>query len=76
MSESDPDVATIIDDLTSRFLGQHGVVAVSDAVEGGRTVVFVFVNGSLDVARQHLPASEHGVPVVLRQIGGLEPHDA
>lgn len=76
MAESDDDVTTIIDDLSARFLGQYGVVAISDAVEGGRTVVLVFVDGSLEAARQHLPDSERGVPVVLRQSGGLEPHGA
>lgn len=73
MSAPAPDIASAIDELSGRFLGRFGIVAISDGEEDGREVIEVFVSGEVDGAREALPQQVAGFLVKVRSSGRIVP---
>ncbi|MBE7449744.1 MAG: hypothetical protein HS111_12840 [Kofleriaceae bacterium] len=68
-----PDIAAAIDELAGRFLGRHGIVAISDGEANGQEVIEVFVSGDEAEARAALPPQVSGFPIKVRRGGRLAP---
>ena len=74
MATSVPDIATVIEELSGRFLGRFGIVAISDADENGREIIEVFVAGDTAEAVESLPRSAAGFLIKVRRGGRIVPH--